>query len=166
MAGQSSSPPRKNVADRLALVVVSLAAIILVLLVVLAVYSAPNEQRTDTAKDVLNAVLPLIASWVGTVLAYYYSRENLSAATRSATELARNMTGAEKLRSLAARETLMPYDRIDAMAVAAHPFAVPRKNHSAAIPGGVIMVPNIPATSIHLAIDSPLFFIVLSINSL
>ncbi|TFF79168.1 hypothetical protein DRM94_04635 [Aeromonas taiwanensis] len=49
------------------------------------------------------------------------------------------------------------------MAVAAHPFAVPRKNHSAAIPGGVIMVPNIPATSIHLAIDSPLFFIVLCV---
>lgn len=117
MAGQSSSPPRKNVADRLALVVVSLAAIILVLLVVLAVYSAPNEQRTDTAKDVLNAVLPLIASWVGTVLAYYYSRENLSAATRSATELAQQLSGAEKLQVLQARDSMIPRDRIDTMPV-------------------------------------------------
>lgn len=113
----SSPPPRKNVADRLALVVVSLAAIILVLLVVLAVYSAPGDQRTDTAKDVLNAVLPLIASWVGTVLAYYYSRENLSAATRSATELAQQLSGVEKLQVLQVRDSMIPRDRIDTMPV-------------------------------------------------
>jgi hypothetical protein len=34
---------------------------------------------------------------------------------------------------------------------------VPRKNHSAAVLGAVIRVPNNPAASIHLAIDSPLF---------
>lgn len=112
------APERKNVADRLALVVISLAAVILVLLVTLAVFTTEPGNRTDTAKDVLNAVLPLIASWVGTVLAYYYSRENLTAATRSATELAQQLSGAEKLQVLRVRDTMIPADRIDTMKVA------------------------------------------------
>ena len=114
----SPPPPEKQrVADRLALVVISLAAVILVLLVTLAVFTTEEGKRTDTAKDVLNAVLPLIASWVGTVLAYYYSRENLTAATRSATELAQQLSGAEKLQVLRVRDTMIPAERIDTMKV-------------------------------------------------
>lgn len=117
MASPPAAPQRRNVADRLALVVVSLAAVILILLIVLAVYNANENDRTETAKDVLNAVLPLIASWVGTVLAYYYSRENLNAATRSATELAQQLSGVEKLAVLRARDAMIPRDRIDTMAI-------------------------------------------------
>lgn len=109
------APEKRNVADRLALVVIILAAVILILLVCLAVFTAKNQ--TETAKDVLNAVLPLIASWVGTVLAYYYSRENLSAATRNATEMAQQLSGAEKLQILRVRDSMIPLDRIDTMKV-------------------------------------------------
>jgi len=116
MASAPPPPPQnRNVADRLALVVIGLAAAILILLVSLAVFTA--KERTETAKDVLNAVLPLIASWVGTVLAYYYSRENLSAATRNATEMAQQLSGAEKLQVLRVRDSMLPTERIDTMKV-------------------------------------------------
>ena len=113
---QAPEPERRSTADQLAKWVVALAGLVLLTLVL--VTTLMSKDPGGDSKDVLNAVLPLIASWVGTVLAYYYSRENLQAATRSATEIARGLTGFEKLKSLAARETMIPYDRIDAMAVA------------------------------------------------
>jgi len=113
---QHPEPERRSTADQLAKWVVALAGLVLLTLVI--VTTALSNDPGGDSKDVLNAVLPLIASWVGTVLAYYYSRENLQAATRSATEIARNLSGVEKLKSLHARETMMPFDRIDAMTVA------------------------------------------------
>ena len=108
-------PERRSTADRLATGVVLLAGAILLTLVVITMITTSDP--SGDSKSILNAVLPLIASWVGTVLAYYYSRENLQAATRSATEIARGLSGAEKLKTLVARETMIPFDRIDAMAV-------------------------------------------------
>jgi hypothetical protein len=112
----AAAPPKKNTADRLAMFVIGIAGVLLALLIYLAVYHA-GENKAVAAKDVLNAVLPLIASWVGTVLAYYYSRENLSAATRNATEMAQQLSGAEKLQILRVRDSMIPVDRIDTMKV-------------------------------------------------
>ena len=52
--------------------------------------------NTTKAENVLNSVLPLFGTWVGTVLAYYFSRENFEAASSSAERL---LTREEKLRS-------------------------------------------------------------------
>lgn len=108
-------PERRSTADRLAIGVVALAGVILLALIICTMLL--SDDPGGDSKDVLNSVLPLIASWVGTVLAYYYSRENLQAATRSATELANSLGASEKLKSLRARDTMIPYDRIEAMTV-------------------------------------------------
>jgi len=39
------------------------------------------------AKDILTMVLPVIGTWVGTVLAFYFAKDNLLAATQSTKEL-------------------------------------------------------------------------------
>lgn len=49
------------------------------------------------ANLVFGAVLPLLGTWVGTVLAYYFSRENLEAATRSVSSLADRIAPADGL---------------------------------------------------------------------
>jgi CBS domain-containing protein len=108
--------PARRTADRLAYWVVTIAGVVLTALVVLTVFYAGD--RADASKDVLNAVLPLLASWVGTVLAYYYSRENLNAATRSATEIARELSGSERLKEILVKDTMIGRDRIDTMTVA------------------------------------------------
>jgi hypothetical protein len=52
------------------------------------------------AQNVLNAVLPLFGTWVGTVLAYYFARENFEAASNSTSQLVSQLTPDEKLRSI------------------------------------------------------------------
>ncbi len=51
------------------------------------------------AQNVLNSVLPLFGTWVGTVLAYYFSRDNFETASTSTERLVRQLTPEERLRS-------------------------------------------------------------------
>lgn len=56
-----------------------------------------SDDRPQTSTMVFTSVVPLLASWVGTVLAYYYSSESMDAATRSVKEL---MPVEEKLKAI------------------------------------------------------------------
>ena len=56
-----------------------------------------SDDRPQAAQMVFTSVVPLLASWVGTVLAYYYSSESMDAATRSVKEL---MPVEEKLKAI------------------------------------------------------------------
>jgi hypothetical protein len=70
-----------------------------------------SKDKTDaatSAQNVLGSVLPLLGTWVGTILAYYFSKENFEAATKSVTELAKQLTPQEKLRSALATDKMIP----------------------------------------------------------
>jgi hypothetical protein len=56
-----------------------------------------SDDKPQAAQMVFTSVVPLLASWVGTVLAYYYSSESMDAATRSVKEL---MPVEEKLKAI------------------------------------------------------------------
>ena len=43
-----------------------------------------GSSRAETSRLVFSSILPLLGTWVGTVLAFYFARENLQAATESA----------------------------------------------------------------------------------
>lgn len=58
-------------------------------------------------QTVMTAVLPLLGSWVGTVLAFYFSKDNFAAATRSVTELTRTITAQEKLQAILAKDKMI-----------------------------------------------------------
>jgi hypothetical protein len=68
--------------------------------------------KSDAVHLVFGSVLPLLASWVGTVIAYYFSRENLTAATRSVTDLAKEITGTQRLEKVSVQSKMIPVDRI------------------------------------------------------
>jgi hypothetical protein len=53
-------------------------------------------------------VLPMIGTWVGTVLAFYFGKQQLEAATRSVTAIARELTPEEKLGSIKAIDKMIP----------------------------------------------------------
>src|SRR5436309_3092423 len=54
---------------------------------------AAGSNRPETSRLVFSSVLPLLGTWVGTVLAFYFARDNLEAATQSTLQLAGIETG-------------------------------------------------------------------------
>ena len=52
-----------------------------IIVIVFGVLVYNSENNDENAKWVFNATVPLIASWIGTVLAFYFGRENFESAT-------------------------------------------------------------------------------------
>ncbi|HZO06107.1 MAG TPA: hypothetical protein VFB52_06945, partial [Solirubrobacterales bacterium] len=77
----------------LALILV-LAGVGGVLLIAAAVIFA-SAADADESQMVFSGVIPILGTWVGTVLAFYFARDNLKAATDSAVALAKSETAAE-----------------------------------------------------------------------
>jgi hypothetical protein len=73
-------------------------------------YATSPDRKEDAGLRVFGSVLPLLGTWVGTVLAYYFSKENFEAATKSVTELAKQITPQEKLRSIAVTKVMIRRD--------------------------------------------------------
>ncbi|MBB5341466.1 hypothetical protein [Tunturiibacter gelidoferens] len=87
----------------LATIVVLISVVAVAILGGIAIYSEKAQ-----AKEILTMVLPMIGTWVGTVLAFYFGKEQLEAATRSVTAIARELTPEEKLRSIKVTDKMIP----------------------------------------------------------
>ena len=61
----------------------------------------------DIAKWILGAVLPVVAAWVGTVMAFYFGKENFKAGTEHAEKMMKFLSPQEKLESKKASESGM-----------------------------------------------------------
>jgi hypothetical protein len=62
----------------------------------------------QVAEKVFAAVVPLFGTWVGTVLAYYFSRENFEAANASMTRVVRSLTSEDRLRETSVQKAMVP----------------------------------------------------------
>lgn len=81
--------------------------------------TGPSDTLFERLKYVSATILPLLATWVGTILAFYFSKENLAAATQSVTELSKTLGSLEKLKSLPVSQKMRPFsavtfDQVDA----------------------------------------------------
>jgi hypothetical protein len=81
MSSNSNSDARTRA--RLAIVVVSLSLVGIALVSLTALVFASDANRPEMGRLIFASTLPLLGTWVGTVLAFYFARENLSAATES-----------------------------------------------------------------------------------
>jgi hypothetical protein len=70
------------------------AAILAISAIVL--IAAPSDQFEKASQLVFNSLLPLLGTWVGTVLAYYFSSKNFESASESVERLV-NLTTEQKL---------------------------------------------------------------------
>jgi hypothetical protein len=85
---------------------------------------AAGDDRAETSRLVFSALLPLLGTWVGTVLAFYFARENLEAATQSTLALAGLETGTPVTRVMIPERDFLAYDlgadeRVDDVPLAA-----------------------------------------------
>ena len=66
--------------------------------------AGPNVIR-DTAQLLFSSLLPLLGTWVGTILAFYYSRENYEAATRGTIDVVQSIM--QRLSSTPVMDSMM-----------------------------------------------------------
>lgn len=75
--------------------------------VILAGIVLGRDSTLNTAQYAFSAILPLLGTWVGTVLAYYFARENFESASRSVREMAQQLTPTEKLKSITIKDAMI-----------------------------------------------------------
>ena len=76
-------------------------------IVILAAFVLRRDGDLSKAQYVFGAILPLLGTWVGTILAYYFARENFESASRSVREMAKQLTPTEKLKSILIKDVMI-----------------------------------------------------------
>ncbi len=127
--------------DMIAIMVISLSALILVVTVTIILIKGDG----DEAMTVFTTLLPLVGTWVGTVLAYYFSKENFEAASRSMQEAVK-LSQEERLKLVTVREAWMPVDQATKLELGERtPDKVPLADVDAMFQGKVSRVPVLDA---------------------
>jgi hypothetical protein len=67
-------------------------------IIVLAIYVIRKDP--GNGMTIFNIVLPVFASWVGTILAFYFGRENFESANKQVRELVQRLTPEERAKAL------------------------------------------------------------------
>lgn len=57
-------------------------------------------------------LLPLWATWVGTILAFYFGKSNFEAATKSYQDIIKTLTPEEKMASIKVQNVMLPFNKI------------------------------------------------------
>lgn len=74
--------------------------------------TSPADTLFERIKYVSATILPLLATWVGTILAFYFSKDSLAAATQSVTDLSRTLSSLDKLKSFPVAQKMRPFSAI------------------------------------------------------
>ncbi len=92
-------------------------------LAVATIFIGLNHTADDTTKITDNSlkvvqfifasILPLLGTWIGTVLAFYFSKENFIAANQSVKTLVDKLTSEKKLASINVKDQMIPIAAID-----------------------------------------------------
>ena len=108
---------RGLIANRI--ITISVAGLVLISLAVIGsgVWLGQDAFKENT-QLLFNSLLPLLGTWVGAVIAYYFSRENFESANKSmqeSSETVRSIAAQtlERLRSISIREAMIPRGRIN-----------------------------------------------------
>jgi len=107
--GQKTEPARPTFREWIGLITIGLSGIILIVLIIVSGFHITAATPVFTnIKELFAILLPVIGTWVGTVLAYYFSKENFEAASRSVSELVGKVTSTdEKLQELKVTDIML-----------------------------------------------------------
>jgi hypothetical protein len=112
MAENNNSEPKEKppFRDWLA-VIISVVSISGIIILSVAIF---RNLSTDSEKimTIFTSVLALAGSWIGTILAFYFSKENFESATRNVAALVNQVSPQERLKSLLAKDKMTPKDKI------------------------------------------------------
>ncbi len=114
-SGTSNQQTSNNPRTSLAFIVVLVSIIGVVLLAAIGILNAAN--KTTATTQIMSTVLPLLGTWVGTIMAFYFGRENYESAAKNtviATEKGSNIAGGvnreDILASKKVTDTMLKFD--------------------------------------------------------
>ena len=120
MPENENDQPKKgigiNIPTLIALVIVLFSFTLLIIMIAEAFRKADTQDQFNNVKDIIGLFLPIVGTWMGTILAFYFSRENFESANRSMQQTISKLTTEEKLKSTKATAVMIPLSGID------HPF--------------------------------------------
>jgi len=91
--------------------IIIFASLILLITVSLVVIFWGN--KSVSGETVFAAVVGLVGAWVGTILAFYFSKDNFEAASKATQDLVSQITGEQKLKSIPVEEAMIKLDKIN-----------------------------------------------------
>jgi len=81
-----NEPSKSSFRDKMGVIMIILSIGLLITLTILSIRVINSPDTTEKFKDIkdlFGMLLPLIGTWVGTVLAYYFSKDNFEAASKT-----------------------------------------------------------------------------------
>lgn len=116
---QGAAPAAPEVRDRIATRVLGGGALAVALVGVVAICA----EKSPAAQQVFTAVITLVGSWGGAVIAFYFSRENFEAASRH-TERALDRLSGDVVHSLKLSEVMLPIAKVESLAFKTDPAEI------------------------------------------
>lgn len=108
------TPPdssKNKFVSTLAWLIISLSAVILILLLIMIwphIGKPDSDKSFQNTKELLAILLPVIGTWMGTILAFYFSKENFEAANKRVQEMVSKISSTdEKLQVLKVSDVML-----------------------------------------------------------
>jgi hypothetical protein len=98
---------------------ITFLAVVMIIGAIVVTFSEGGDKKAvmETSRTLLSTLLPLFGTWVGTVLAFYFTKENFEVASRTTMELVKTASGV--LDTLKVAEKMIPRWRISGVVVPA-----------------------------------------------
>lgn len=94
-------------------IVLALITVLSATAIKVGLYDPDKKEWFAHTKDILNIILPLLATWMGTVLAFYYTQKSMDAATQQTNQIIRHLTSDQKLSEISAEDVAIDMTSTD-----------------------------------------------------
>ncbi len=103
-----NSNNREQIAKTVTIYVLIITSLILVCGVIILLLKKDKEDPSFAQfKDIVGMLLPLLGTWIGAVLAYYFSKDNFESANKSVRQIVDKITSQQKLESVKAKDVMI-----------------------------------------------------------
>jgi hypothetical protein len=108
MENNEVAPPAKS-RNLIASMVLICGTGIIVIIIIVLLLTTTAKTASDTAREVFHSMLPVISAWIGTVLAFYFGKENFESATRQFNTLVNKITP-EQFKSIPVKQVMIDFE--------------------------------------------------------
>lgn len=99
----------------LSFIVITVSGIGILIISIVVIWTASPDDKAKQGAMVFSALLPLFGTWVGTVMAYYFSKDNFESAAKTTQDLLSKAD--QKLHKTSVQEAMKPFASITGVTI-------------------------------------------------